>query len=477
MRAAVAWVEEAFGPKASLLCGYFHWVSGATDNAIYPSLFLKYIASYMHSESFLSTDLVRFTFTVGITLVLSTINYSGLDIVGNLSILVCIISMSPFVIMVILAIPKLDPNRWMVLPDQDLLEDDDGTGLLTNPAFAGVHWRPLLNSLFWNLNSFDVGASFAGEVRDPEIVFPRAMFLSVIFVVFSYLFPLLAALGATDTNQRDWDAGYFTAVSVAIGGSWLGAYTVLASAISNIALFEAEMSGDAYQLMGMADRGLIPKWFTKRSRHGTPVNGIIIGTLVIILMSVADFDQLVEMLNFAYSLSFLMEFAAFVKLRVTDGDGASGVAFSWDGFARALFSRPPRTANLHNDAHAHLTLALTLHLFDGLRAISRSPLSNPAQYIRLRVLGHSAIHLSRVPDADCLENDLRVLRGPLLLWHHLSRISKGGQALQLGPVRGGAQTQQEKERRSISQHVQMTRLCLRLRMILILIITLSSVAC
>ena len=34
---------------ASLLCGYFHWVSGATDNAIYPSLFLRYVASYLTS--------------------------------------------------------------------------------------------------------------------------------------------------------------------------------------------------------------------------------------------------------------------------------------------------------------------------------------------------------------------------------------------------------------------------------------------
>lgn len=318
---AVAWVEEAFGPKASLLCGYFHWISGATDNAIYPSLFLKYIASYMHSEDFMSSDMVRFLFTVAITLVLATINYSGLHIVGNLSILVSIISMSPFVIMCILAIPKLEPSRWLVLPEPDITTDDDGTGILANPAFAGVHWRPLLNSLFWNLNSFDVGASFAGEVRDPERVFPRAMFLSVIFVVLSYLLPLLAALGAVDTRQEDWNAGYFTAVSVTIGGTWLGAYTVVASAISNIALFEAEMSGDAYQLMGMGDRGLIPKWFTKRSRYGTPVNGIVVGTLVIILMSVADFDELVEMLNFAYSLSLLMELAAFIKLRITDGDG------------------------------------------------------------------------------------------------------------------------------------------------------------
>jgi amino acid transporter len=318
---AVAWVEEAFGPKASLLCGYFHWISGATDNAIYPSLFLKYFASYIHSEDFFSTDLVRFTFTVGLTIVLSVINYSGLHIVGNLSIVISIISMSPFLIMVILSIPNIEPRRWMVMPMQDVPTDDDGVGLITTPLFNDVHWRPLLNNLFWNLNSFDVGASFAGEVRDPEQVFPRAMFLSIVLVVLSYILPLLAALGAMDSSQVDWDAGYLTTASVAIGGTWLGAYTVLASAISNIALFEAEMSGDAYQLMGMADRGLIPKWFAKRSRFDTPVNGIFVGTLVIIFMSVADFNELVEMLNFAYSFSYLLEFAAFIKLRITDSDG------------------------------------------------------------------------------------------------------------------------------------------------------------
>jgi amino acid transporter len=267
--------------------------------------------------------MTRFCFTVAITAVLSAINYTGLELVGKLSMVVCVISMSPFIILCIFAIPKLDVNRWFVRPDQGImgLEDDDGVGFLPAPLFAGVLWRPLLNSLFWNLNSFDVGASFAGEIRDPQRVFPRAMFLSIVFVVLGYLLPLLAALGAVDTEQQDWDAGYFTNVSTKVAGPWLGAWTVFAAAISNIALFEAEMSGDAYQLMGMADRGLIPKLFTKRSRYGTPTNGILLGTFVIVAMSVADFDQLVEMLNFAYALSMLMEFGAFIKLRITDADG------------------------------------------------------------------------------------------------------------------------------------------------------------
>jgi amino acid transporter len=332
---AVAWIEEAFGPKAGLVCGYFHWVSGATDNAIYPSLFLQYVAQFIGSSAsdgsnLLTSGPVRFMFTILMSAVLAFVNWCGLEIVGTLSIVVCVISMSPFVILCFIGFTKVDPSRWLVLPDTSngtaLFLDDDDLGaqadtLLPALTYGGVMWRPFINSLFWNLNSFDVGASFAGEVQDPDRVFPRAMFLSVLFVVLGYLIPLLLSIGASTAHQSEWEAGSFTRIAEEIAGPWLAAWMLLAAAVSNIGLFEAEMSGDAYQLMGMADRGLIPKVFSKRSRFGTPTNGILVGTAVIFCLGVADFDALVEMLNFAYAIALLMEFTAFIKLRITDPDG------------------------------------------------------------------------------------------------------------------------------------------------------------
>jgi amino acid transporter len=328
---AVAWIEEAFGPKAGLVCGYFHWVAGATDNAIYPSLFLQYLSQYMTApgeDSLLTSGPVRFLFTILISAGLAFINYCGLEIVGTLSIVVCIISMSPFLILCIIGLPQVDPSRWFVMPSNvtelSLFLDDDALNadtILPSITYAGVMWRPFVNALFWNLNSFDVGASFAGEVQDPERVFPKAMFLAVLFVVLGYIIPLLISIGASTAHQSEWNAGFFTKVAGEIAGPWLAAWMVLAAAVSNIGLFEAEMSGDAYQLMGMADRGLIPKYFCRRSRFGTPTNGILVGTFVIFCLGVANFDALVEMLNFAYSIALLMEFSAFIKLRITDGDG------------------------------------------------------------------------------------------------------------------------------------------------------------
>ena len=59
------------------------------------------------------------------------------------------------------------------------------------------------------------------------------------------------AVGATDYSQAEWVDGHLGAVAVEIGGKWLGAWTIFAAGISNLALFEAEMSSDAFQLMGM----------------------------------------------------------------------------------------------------------------------------------------------------------------------------------------------------------------------------------
>ena len=38
-----------------------------------------------------------------------------------------------------------------------------------------------------------------------------------------------------------------------IGGQWLGMWTIFAAGISNVALFEAEMSSDAFKIMGMGE--------------------------------------------------------------------------------------------------------------------------------------------------------------------------------------------------------------------------------
>ena len=161
--------------------------------------------------------------------------------------------------MTIVGVPKVVPSRWLQLPETveegsyDLFDDDFQTGPGPLPLFSlgGILWRPFLNNMFWNLNSFDAAASFAGETTSVSTTFPRGVFIGLAMCVLAYIIPMLVAIGATDYSQADWVDGFLGTVAVDIGGEWLGVWTVFAAGISNLALFEAEMSSDAFQLMGM----------------------------------------------------------------------------------------------------------------------------------------------------------------------------------------------------------------------------------
>jgi amino acid transporter len=305
------------------LVGILAWVSGAVDNAIYPTLFMGYVTSVMGWDKDTFGTLERFVSVAAITVCLAMLNYTGLEFVGNSSLVICVIAMSPFLIMTILGAPKVVPSRWFQLPESaeksyDLFDDDfqTGPGPLPLLTVGGILWRPFLNNMFWNLNGFDKAGSFAGETTSASTTYPRGIFIGGVMTVFGYLVPLLVTLGATDCSQAEWVDGRLGTVAVDIGGKWLGAWMIFAAGISNIAMFEAEMSSDAFKIMGMAERGYLPKCFEARSKYGTPTAGILTNTIVIIAFSCADFGQLLELLNCTYAISVLLEYAAFVKLRL-----------------------------------------------------------------------------------------------------------------------------------------------------------------
>jgi len=328
--ACSAWVEEAFGKTAGFLGGFLSWVAGATDNAIYPVLFLSY-ALQLFPVAALTDGIWRFVFVTSISLGLAYLNWLGLDLVGNMSIGVCCIAMSPFVIFVIMGAAQVEPSRWFLLPT-DFVHDagsasaaDSGIddtlnlegGFFPNIVLGGVMLRPLLNNVFWNYNSFDNAGSFAEDIQDPVRVLPRAMCIGFFMVVLGYVIPIMVALGTTDASPKEWVDGYLATVVTEAVGPWLGTWLVLAAAMSNLGMFQAELSSDAYMIMGMAERGHLPSIFATRSVNGTPTYALLLGTMVIVVMGVSDLAGLIEMLNFNYALALLLEYAAFIKLRIS----------------------------------------------------------------------------------------------------------------------------------------------------------------
>lgn len=291
----VVWVSSALGSFWGFQQGWMKWLSGVIDNALYPVLFLDYLKSSIPA---LDGGLPRASAVLGLTAVLTFLNYRGLTIVGWVAVFLGVFSILPFIIMGLMAIPKLRPKRWLVV---DL---------------HNIDWNLYLNILFWNLNYWDSISTLAGEVENPSKTLPKALCYAVILVVVGYLYPLLAGTGAIPLDRELWTEGYFSDIAKIIGGVWLMWWLQGAAALSNMGMFIAEMSSDSYQLLGMAERGMLPELFSKRSRYGTPLIGILFSASGVLLLSWLSFQEIVAAENFLYCFGMLLEFVAFVRLRV-----------------------------------------------------------------------------------------------------------------------------------------------------------------
>lgn len=311
---SVAWVDCAFGKFWAFQKGWLSLVSGISDNALYPILFLDcliqlFSADDSSSLAAYSSGFGRWTFICIITIVLTYFNYRGLEVVGNVAIVICVLSLLPFVAFCILGFPKVDVSRWFTVPEGGL---------------ADVDWQLLLNTFFWNINYWESSSSFSGDVENPSVNYPRGMAIAVVLVFLSLFLPILVGTGiATSNDYSVWTDGYFVRLASETFGSWMGQWMMFASALTNVGMFEAEMSSDAWQVAGMAERGILPSVFATRNSYGAPTYGVLLSCMGVLGLGWFSFSQVVEMLNLLYCVGQLIEFTAYLWLRQQEYGEAS----------------------------------------------------------------------------------------------------------------------------------------------------------
>ncbi|GKB72870.1 amino acid permease-like protein [Tanacetum coccineum] len=101
-----------------------------------------------------------------------------------------------------------------------------------------------------------------------------------------------------------------------VGRVWLRWWVQAGAGLSNMGMFVTEMSSDSFQLLGMAEPGMLPEFFAKRSRYGTPYIGILFSASGVILLSQLTFQKIVAAENFLYCFGMILELIAFVRLRM-----------------------------------------------------------------------------------------------------------------------------------------------------------------
>lgn len=312
------WVREGLGEFWGVQEGWWTLCYTAVDMAIYPVLFVNYLAYFV--KPLAASDggalswqafFLRWSVCVGIILAALAVNWRGARAVGRNAVVNVFIVLAPFALLVAIGLSK---SGAVSSAFQNIKIDFSKQ---PNAALVAVGFATVL----WNYCGWDNVSTFAGEVEDARKNYPRALMAALPLTVAAYILPVVVGIAFT-IDPKVWsDAGGFPVIAEIIGGKWLGIIIAAAAIASAWSLFNSQLLYVSRLPYAMACDGWLPRFLTKTStRTGVPIWVLVASCFISAVFTALSFNKLVVIDILMYSAALLLEFLALIALRRTRPD-------------------------------------------------------------------------------------------------------------------------------------------------------------
>ena len=293
------WVRRAMGPFWGYQEAWLSLAASIFDMAIYPALFVSYLGKFYPS---LTAGPGQYGWELLVVVLCVAWNLRGAPSVGNGSMALFVLLLAPFAALVALGLWRgftLHPAvQWSTAPSQ-----------------AGI--ATAIQVAMWNYMGWDNASTVAGEVRNPQRNYPKAMIWSTVLVAVTYLLPL-GAMALAGVSTARFSTGDWTDVAVLLGGPILGLAVIAGGAISGFGMFNALVLSYTRLPMAMAEDGMLPRVLARRNGRGVPwVSVLVCGAAWAAALSMT-FERLISIDLVLYGSSLLLEFVALVVLRLRE---------------------------------------------------------------------------------------------------------------------------------------------------------------
>jgi len=297
-----AWVRRAMGPFWGFQEAWLSLASSVFDMAIYPTTFVLYLERIApnvtrgHGAIVLELSIV-----VGAVLW----NLRGAAAVGEGSVKLWMVSISPYAVLVGIAV---------YIGFQGMHGQFGGHASMVRPV--GRDFSTAILVAMWNYMGWDNASTIAAEVERPRRTYPVAMLVSVALVALTYVLPV-AAVGRAGLDAHGWQTGAWVDAATAIGGRALGVAVVAGGVLCAFGMFNALVLSYSRLPLALAEDGFLPRLLARRSaRTGVPVAAVVACAVAYALALGLGFERLVQLDVLLYGLSLILEFAALIALRV-----------------------------------------------------------------------------------------------------------------------------------------------------------------
>jgi amino acid transporter len=173
-------------------------------------------------------------------------NIAGVRVVGVSSVWLFLLLSAPFALIVVLA-----PMKIGALTNAAATPTTSTVGLVGGILIA-----------MWNYMGWDSASTIAAEVKNPQRVYPQAMFLSVVIVAATYILPV-SAMWLTGISSTAFETGSWADLAALVGGPTLRAALVLGGLVSAFGMLNALVMSYSRLPLAMAQHEMLPAAFAK----------------------------------------------------------------------------------------------------------------------------------------------------------------------------------------------------------------------
>jgi amino acid transporter len=299
----VTWVTRAFGRYWGFQVGWWSWINSFVDVAVYPTLFVEY-ARFWRSEMGPGE---RWLWALVFIVVLTGLNLVGVRPVGRAAVVLGMLALTPVALLVVVGVTSMSVAPWRpFMTEEQSLVGGLGLGLAV---------------MMWNYSGWDTPSTTLGETRAPERAFRMAVFVALPIIAGAYLLPVTVGLASGTIAWTAWDTGALPRIAEKVGGPWLGHALAAGAVVSTSGLFLSLLLTNSRLPYVLARDGHLGAWLgSVHPRFGTPWAAVLVSALFYAGFAAFSFKELIVLNIWLYSLTLIVELAAFVRLRVGQPD-------------------------------------------------------------------------------------------------------------------------------------------------------------
>jgi len=283
-----AFAHLAFGPAAGFVVAWSYWISTWCGNAAIAIAFAGYFGALVPIAT--STPLHAAVTALAALWACTFANLAGVRSAGRVQLVTATLKLLPLAAIAFVGV-------WSIEPAASQPFNRSGGSLWS----VAIETAALTLWAFLGLESATIPAE---DVDNPRRTIPRATLIGTAIAAVATVLACMVVVALVPAATLATSSAPFAEAATQLWGGHAGSLFAAAAAIACFGALNGWVLVQGQVPMAAADDAVFPALFARRDANGTPVTGLVVGSLMATTLVVANYQQsLVGLFTFAILVS------------------------------------------------------------------------------------------------------------------------------------------------------------------------------